>query len=213
MNIGNHRHATSRWIKCKIIGRIKDNVQYSPSDIVKDMLREHGAEVSYSKAWKAREMAVTEVYGCYKEAYKNMGHFLQKLKETNPGTICFIKTSPDGSFERVFIFFKACIDGFLNGCKPIVGIDGTHLTGKYPGILLGATGIDPNNGIFPLAYAVVEAEDQYTWTWFFECFRRSLPYFDPSIVFISDRQKGLIKATPNNDFCVFSTTCMYEWDG
>jgi len=40
-----------------------------------------------------------------------------------------------------------------------LGLDGAHLKAKYLGILLAATGVDANGALFPLAYAVVDAEN------------------------------------------------------
>ena len=57
--------------------------------------------------------------------------------------------------------------GFLAGCRPLIGVDGTHLKGNYGGILLSAVALDANNEIFPLAYAVVIVEDKKDWSWFF----------------------------------------------
>ncbi|GKG04829.1 mutator type transposase, partial [Tanacetum coccineum] len=41
-----------------------------------------------------------------------------------------------------------------------LGLDGCFLSGPYPGQILTAVGVDPNNGIYPLAYAVVESESK-----------------------------------------------------
>lgn len=36
-------------------------------------------------------------------------------------------------FKRIFVALKPCIDGFLAGCIPYLGVDATRLTGKYTG--------------------------------------------------------------------------------
>jgi transposase-like protein len=71
------------------------------------------------------------------------------------------------------------------------------------GILLTATGVDANGSLFPLAYAVVSAENDENWLWFLLQLRHVLQtqtthllLDDPAhaLVFLSDRQKGLIEA-------------------
>nr|GEV54206.1 hypothetical protein [Tanacetum cinerariifolium] len=58
---------------------------------------------------------------------------------------------------------------------------------------LRAVGVDPNNGIYPLAYAVVESENKDSWKWFLECLGDYLDLFKNSnFTFISNRQKGVI---------------------
>ena len=65
----------------------------------------------------------------------------------------------------VFWAFGVCIEGFKS-CKPLIQIDGTFLYGKYKGKLLSATSVDPNEHIFPLAFAIVEEESIESWSWF-----------------------------------------------
>ena len=61
--------------------------------------------------------------------------------------------------------------GFLGGCKPIIGIDGAHLSGYYKGIMLTAIAIDENNEIFVLAYRIVDTESIDFRTYFFKNLR------------------------------------------
>ena len=51
-------------------------------------------------------------------------------------------------------------------CRPVISIDGTHLYGKFKGKILIATGIDAENGIFSLAYAIMDEETTASWSWF-----------------------------------------------
>ncbi|CAL8155630.1 unnamed protein product [Prunus armeniaca] len=69
-------------------------------------------------------------------------------------------------FHRLYICLEACKTGFLQGCRPVIGMDGCFIKGPHPGQLLAAVGIDWNNGMFSLAYAVVEIENKETWEWF-----------------------------------------------
>ncbi|KAK9211083.1 hypothetical protein WN943_000457 [Citrus x changshan-huyou] len=84
-------------------------------------------------------------------------------------------------------------NAFLNRCRPYIGIDGCHLRGEFGGILMVAVGVDANNGILPLAYAIYEIEDQWSWGWFLSLLHE---YFDDGrkVTFTSDRQKRLITA-------------------
>jgi hypothetical protein len=41
----------------------------------------------------------------------------------------------------------------------VISVDGTLLTGKYKGVLLIATGIDGEDRLVPLAFALVESEN------------------------------------------------------
>ncbi|KAL4560319.1 hypothetical protein LXL04_032469 [Taraxacum kok-saghyz] len=55
-----------------------------------------------------------------------------------------------------------------------VKLDGAFMKGPFPGQILSAVGIDSNNGIYPLAYAIVEAETTKSWAWFLDYLRDDL---------------------------------------
>ena len=63
-------------------------------------------------------------------------------------------------FKRMYIMYNAKKQGFLNGCKPFIRLDGCHLKGRFCGQLLFATTKDGNDNIFPVAVAVVEQENK-----------------------------------------------------
>ena len=48
-------------------------------------------------------------------------------------------------FRRMFVALRPCIDGFLEGCRPFIGVDASNLYGKYRGQLTSATGVDGHN--------------------------------------------------------------------
>ncbi|XP_048491378.1 uncharacterized protein LOC104883482 [Beta vulgaris subsp. vulgaris] len=64
--------------------------------------------------------------------------------------------------------------GLIDGCKGLVGVDGTHLKGNFGGILLAAVSLDGNNKIFPVAVAVVGYENKTSWSWFFHHLKATL---------------------------------------
>jgi len=60
--------------------------------------------------------------------------FLGKEKlRRSPGSIVEIEWDVENNkrrFSRMFVALKPCIDGFLEGCRPYLGIDSTVLTAK-----------------------------------------------------------------------------------
>ncbi|XP_039122108.1 uncharacterized protein LOC120258735 [Dioscorea cayenensis subsp. rotundata] len=83
------------------------------------------------------------------------------------------------------------------GCMLLLFVDRTHLLGKYGGILSGATGKDGNEGIFHVAFAVIDNETDDNWTWFLTTLGEALygeSDYEEVIIFISDRSKGLVNA-------------------
>ncbi|KAL0000805.1 hypothetical protein SO802_014586 [Lithocarpus litseifolius] len=109
----------------------------------------------------------------------------------------------------MYVRFNAQKVGFLGGCRPFVGLDGCHIKHRYGGQILSATAKDANDNIFPVAMAVVEQENKESWTRFLEIFADDIGRPEElQLVFISDRQKGLIPAietlfpTVEHRYCV-----------
>jgi hypothetical protein len=98
------------------------------------------------------------LHGTWEDSFKMLWNFKAELEATCPGSIVEIdcKKKKDGRvyFSRMFVAIKACVDGFLAGCRPYLGVDSTHLTGKYNGQLDAATTIDGHNWMYRVAYVI-----------------------------------------------------------
>nr|XP_043609554.1 uncharacterized protein LOC122581395 [Erigeron canadensis] len=115
----------------------------------------------------------------------------------NPGTVvewCIVR--PDNEdhveFKRVFWAFSPSIIGFEH-CRPVISIDATHLYGKYKGKMMIAMGVDGNNQILPLAFAIVESESYNSWKWFLSHVKKHVMKDREGICLISDRHIGILK--------------------
>ncbi|KAK1559551.1 hypothetical protein Q3G72_015658 [Acer saccharum] len=96
---------------------------------------------------------------------------------------------------RIFLSFEAQRVGFLEGCRPFIGLDGCHLKGPFGGVLLSAVALDANNELFPLVVCICEKETQASWEWFLNNLNIFLKYSaGRNLTFMSDRQKGVIAA-------------------
>jgi len=79
--------------------------------------------------------------------------------------------------------------------RRLVAVDGTFLKARFVLTLLLAVGIDANGELYPLAWAVVESENQSSWEWFLHHLRWALPLLaEEEATLISDRDKGLLEA-------------------
>nr|GEX79044.1 hypothetical protein [Tanacetum cinerariifolium] len=104
-------------------------------------------------------------------------------------------TTPKEAKYRVYLHFIKSRRN-LKLCKN----DGVRIRarcdGKVPvftmsqGQVLVAVGLDLNNGIYPLAYALVKAESKSSWRWFLQCLGDDIDlHLNLHFTFISDRQK------------------------
>ncbi|CAG7906187.1 unnamed protein product [Brassica rapa] len=110
------------------------------------------------KCYRAIDIATSEVTGTDEESFLKLPEYLYMLKLANPGTIADLETEVDDDgderFLYLFLAFGASIEGFKK-LRHVLVIDGTHLSGKYKGVLLTASGQDANFQVFPLAFAIL----------------------------------------------------------
>jgi hypothetical protein len=100
--------------------------------------------------------------------------FINEIRTSNPCSSFFLALDEGSRFKRCYTSLEASKRGFLEGCIPIIFIDGCHLKIRCRGQLLCVVGIDPNKCIFPIALVVVEVEDTVNWTWFLQHGRKIL---------------------------------------
>ena len=64
--------------------------------------------------------------------------------------LCDVRPSGGNQFDRAFWVFGPCVRTFQNTLRSLLTVDGTHLLGKYPGVLLIACALDENNKLLPI---------------------------------------------------------------
>ncbi|XP_019234840.1 PREDICTED: uncharacterized protein LOC109215262 [Nicotiana attenuata] len=139
---------------------------YTANDIIEDIQKQQGIEVSYMKAWRAKEIAMAMIRGNPSDSYKELPRYLYMLEHTNPGTVIKLHKSEDGCFLYAYISLYASIKGWEH-CRPIMVVDGSFLKAAYKGTILTACTQEGAGKILPLAYAIVDSENNKSWEWFF----------------------------------------------
>ena len=141
VNHRGHGQATAKLVADTIIDKIRDMPEYKPIDIIKDYTCDHGVTLTYSKALRAKEIALETINGSFADGYRLLPQYFEKLKVTNPGSTIELESTAENKFRRVFLSFGAQGAGFVQ-CRAIIGLDGTHWKSRYQGILLSVTGVD-----------------------------------------------------------------------
>ena len=107
-----------------------------------------------------------------KEHYSKLWDYAAEIRRSNPGYHVEVYVQPQNSlnvvFERFYVSFKGVVQGWLDGYRKVVRVDGCFLKGICRGQLLSAVGRDANNHLYPIAWAVVTVESKATWKWFLE---------------------------------------------
>ena len=94
--------------------------------------------------------------------------------------------------------FNAKKMGFIYGCRPFFGIDGTHLKGTFGGVLLVAIALDGNRVVILVAFAIMELKCTASWKWFMEILETHISSAQDGtpLTFMSDRQKVSLNIYP-----------------
>ncbi|XP_071729271.1 uncharacterized protein [Rutidosis leptorrhynchoides] len=204
-----HKCLNSRDIKqCTyefIASQLQDQLATNPRIPTKAVKHQYESKldvnISRMKAYRALKKATKNLEGDYHSQYSLLRDYLEELVKCNPGTRTKVVTEPSNSnsrirvFKRVYICLGALKRGFRALGRDLIGLDGCFMKEPARGQVLTAVGMDSNNGIYPVAYAIVEAENFNSWKWFLENLGEDLDLDSRSnYTFISDRQKGLIGA-------------------
>ncbi|KAL6520584.1 hypothetical protein OROMI_032144 [Orobanche minor] len=189
--MGNHRQATSELVSECVKGKLTSlNKIYTPSDIVDDMKEKYNVLISYQKAWRSKERALVKVRGNPHD-YSMITSWLHMAEITNPGTITDILVDAKGHFKYLFFALGPSIEAWKY-CFPIIVVDGTFINSAYMGTLLAASTQDANRSIIPIAFAVVDSENEDSWTWFFKNLRKAVGV-RPKQCIVSDRHHAIVK--------------------
>ncbi|RYR66740.1 hypothetical protein Ahy_A03g012798 isoform B [Arachis hypogaea] len=170
-----HRQLDSSLICRVILPMIQSNPSISIPVLQSAVHASYHFKPSYKKMCMAKQKAIAWIYGDWKKSYNKVPKLLQALQSCFPGTICGLCVKPyyEGHlmvrdccmFDKVFWAFLSCVEAF-NHCKPFFSVDGTHLYGKYGGVLLIAVAQDGNSNILPIAFAIVESESTKSCSFF-----------------------------------------------
>ncbi|KAK8549823.1 hypothetical protein V6N13_055389 [Hibiscus sabdariffa] len=187
-------NVSSKWLAKKYFNNFFIDPTFSSTSLKQAVHKDWGITVNKSKCVRAKNFALEKLHGNYSEQYAKLYVYLAELRGSNPRTTTVCKLD-EGRFERLYLCMQAMKDGFKAGCRPIIGLDGCHLKGYYQGHLLAAVGIDADDSIYPIAFAVVESENQSSWNWFLKILGNDLEINNSnSFTFMTDRQKGLMEA-------------------
>ncbi|XP_012843168.1 PREDICTED: uncharacterized protein LOC105963322 [Erythranthe guttata] len=197
------KHCSSKYLANKYVSHLRSNPEWPVNSMLEIMQMECKTNLTISKMHRTKKQALKLNEGTEAQQYAKLWDYIEEMKTKNPDTTIKVKCksamdSETATFKALYICWGALKKGFLAGCRPIIGLDGTHLKTAKGGVLLTAIGVDGNNCMYPFAYAMVIKENTKTWEWFVSLLIDDLGIKNSfGYTIISDKQKGLIKAIEN----------------
>lgn len=150
---------TAPFLTEKFIEEFRDNLNMSLKAFGRKVQKEFNMCPNRVKLGRARKAAMEQIYGDEAIQYSKLWDYGQEFRRANPSSKFFLCTQqikpkddpfPKEHFSSLYWSIDACKQGFLKGCRPIIGIDGFHLKTRFKGQLLTTVGIDPNDCIYIL---------------------------------------------------------------
>ncbi|WVZ62467.1 hypothetical protein U9M48_012216, partial [Paspalum notatum var. saurae] len=131
-----------------------------PKKLQDALRKKYSMEVPYDRVVKGKWRALDTIYEKWGDGYDLLPAYQAELLRSLPESRVELQTEEHNgciSFMRSFVALKPCIDGFLQGCRPYIAMDATHLTGRLRGALASAAAVNGHNWLFPVAYGDQES--------------------------------------------------------
>ncbi|KAK2664638.1 hypothetical protein Ddye_003212 [Dipteronia dyeriana] len=177
--VAENKKATSRWVASVLVNFIHSNTTGKVKLFKKELQDRFAVKVASQTIYRAKKIALETLKIHHVEAYVKLMKYGNVIHLMNPRTNVKVAMNPhvksdNPTFMRFYLSFNACKSGFFNGCRPIIGVDGCHLSGQFGGVLLAATTLDEDNNIVSIALCIYESETSESWTGFLKKLRDSL---------------------------------------
>ncbi|XP_075481245.1 uncharacterized protein LOC142521957 [Primulina tabacum] len=194
-----NKSINSTWLAKTFSRIIATNPKMGTNEFKQEICRTLNVNISRKVAYVAKRKALMLVQGTVEEQYRQIRRYCAELKRSDSRATVVLKLTEDEEgprFQRLYVCFSACKQGFKDACRRVIGVVGCFLKEQHGGQLLVAVGLDPNNNIFPICYALVERETKDSWTWFLRLLDEDLGIsgVQYDFTFMSHKQKGLIPA-------------------
>nr|GEY69372.1 calcium/proton exchanger [Tanacetum cinerariifolium] len=146
---------TFKWIAKQFEFKIIQDPTITYRYIQEQIKKKYLINVSVGQCKRSKQRALFDHKGGLIEHYSRLWDYRKQLLDMNPGSSVHLHVDEkdDGKiyFKRIYICFKAMIEGWSAGCRKVIGLDGCFLKSTCRGELLTAMGRDGNNQIFPIA--------------------------------------------------------------
>ncbi|GJY98644.1 hypothetical protein Tco_0516074 [Tanacetum coccineum] len=148
-----------------LVSKIKnlDTWQIPIRAIQEQLQQKYELVVSQRKGFGAKQEVEKKFRFDYTHQYKMLRDYIMELQQVNPNTTVKIHVQSEADhqvttrvFKRIYVCLGPLKAGFKAVMRDFLGLYGAFMKGPYPGQLLTAINVDPNNGKFPLDYGIVE---------------------------------------------------------
>ncbi|XP_048425727.1 uncharacterized protein LOC125470543 [Pyrus x bretschneideri] len=132
------------WLVKRYVDKFRLNPNMPITAFMKTVKEEIMIEIHLKTAYKVRAQCLKILDGSNVDQYTKLWEYYDELRRTNSGTTVQMKVLPYDDahviFQRIYICLGACKNGFKDGCRQLVGLDGCHLKGVFKGHVTACSG-------------------------------------------------------------------------
>ncbi|KAL1545789.1 hypothetical protein AAHA92_22473 [Salvia divinorum] len=189
---------TSNWIARKYLNVFRLSPDMTIKELGRDLVQRFAHDASRWKLYHAKKKVIHMLAGTVEDHYAKLRRYILELIRVDKKERFELDVDIGSVFKSIYIGFSGLKKGFIKGCRRVIGLDGAFLKTYLGGVILSPVATDGNNEIFPIAWAVVQVENEVNWKWFVSILAEELNLGEGvGITIISDQQKGLENAVKN----------------
>ncbi|KAL2942453.1 Cortactin-binding protein 2 [Bienertia sinuspersici] len=171
-NMKKNRQFKSTWVANEMLEVFKARPHWPAKEIKDTIKRAYKVLVNRQFAYKVKYNAHKLLHGSMHEHYQKLGRYMAAMEASSPNSVVdlvvdTVKGVNPPVFQRLFTCFEGLQKGWKEGCRKVICVDAAFLKTFLGGQILAAVGRDANEQMFPIAWAVVEGENNKSWEWFF----------------------------------------------
>ncbi|XP_039138185.1 uncharacterized protein LOC120275624 [Dioscorea cayenensis subsp. rotundata] len=158
-----NRHVNADWITLNYLEQFRADPAWKIVEIIQAIKSNQEVDISRLKTYRAKCIANSLIDGDEVSQMKRLNDYRLELLKTHPGLTIIVKCTNEGVFQSLYVCLAPFRAGFLAGCRYLLSLDDCFLKGLYGGQLLTAVGIDANDCIYPIDWALVNKENKENW--------------------------------------------------
>ena len=131
-----HSQVTSSYVARKFMQEFDKNPDWKVVGVQHHVKQALEIDINYSQVYGAKRKAPDLITGDEQLQYGKLRDYAEMIRLNDKGSRVILQTKMEDEnaqpkFKRMYIRYNAQKVGFLGGCKPIVGLDGCHLKGRF----------------------------------------------------------------------------------